>query len=102
MALKKCPRRMDSSAGELYASGFPCHCTDTGFDRGDEDSGEASPHGTECSPDHRATRAEAGVSVQVRADIVHEVNRFRESSAQNHSALIAVQTRLQVLEWQHP
>ena len=71
---------------------------DTGLDRGDEASGEDSSHGTECSPAHRATLAEAGVSAHVHADLVHEVNRLRKKLAQTQSALKAMQTHLQVLE----
>ena len=75
---------------------------DTGFDRGVDVFVEVSPHGTERSPDHRATPAEAGVSAQEHADLVLEMNRLRESLAQTQSTLDAVQTRLQVLEQHQP
>ena len=45
---------------------------------------------------------EAGVSAQVHADLVHEVNRMRETLALTQSVLEAVQTRLKVLEQHQP
>ena len=45
---------------------------------------------------------EAGVLAQVQTDLVHGVNRLRETLADTQSALEAVQTRLQVLEQQQP
>ena len=38
------------------------------------------------------------VLATAHADLVHEVNRLRETLAQTQSALEAMQTRLQVLE----
>ena len=75
---------------------------DTGVDHGGDVSGESSPHGTERSPAHQATPVEAGVSAQVHADLVHEVNRMRETLALTQSVLEAVQTRLKVLEQHQP
>ena len=102
---QKRPRRTGSPAGAI--SQTPTSCTtrntqatepDTGFDRGDDDSGEASPHGTERSLVYYATPAETGVSVQVHADLVLEVNHLHETLDQTQSALEAMQKRLQMLE----
>ena len=107
--VQKIQRRRGSPAEEAlhtptsYAP-LGTHATepDTGFDRGVDVSGEFSPHGTERSPAHRATPAEAGVSTQEHADLVLKVNRLRESLAQTQSTLDAVQTLLHVLEQHQP
>ena len=44
----------------------------------------------------------ADVSATAHADLAHEVKRLCETLAQTHSALEAVQKRLQVLEHQQP
>ena len=75
---------------------------DTDFHRADNGLGEASSHGTECSPAHRATPVEAGVSKQVHADLVLELNCVRETLDQTQSALEAVQTNLQMMEQHQP
>ena len=76
--VRQCQRRTGSSAGGV--SPTPTNYTtqdthptlpDTGVDRGDYASGEVSPRGTECPSAHRATLAEAFVSAQVHADLVH-------------------------------
>ena len=70
----------------------------TGFDPGSDAPGEVSPHATERSPAHREKQAEVGVSAQMHTDLAHKVTRLRETLAQIHSALTAVQTCLKVLE----
>lgn len=52
---------------------------DTGVDHGDDVSREASSHGTEGSPARQATPAEAGVSAQAHAELLHEVKQLRET-----------------------
>ena len=105
----KCLRRMVNIAEE--APRAPTSSTtlssrdtliDTGHDRGDDASGEVSPHGTEGSHARQVTPEAADVSATAYADLVHEVNRLRETLAQTHSALEAVHTCLQVLEQQQP
>ena len=103
--VRKCQPRTGNPADEV--SQIPTsymtqdtHATlpDTGFDRGDDASGEASPHGTKGSLAHRAAPVEAGVSAKAHAELVHEVKCLRETLAQTQSTLETMQTKLQVLE----
>ena len=73
---------------------------DNGVDHDDDVFGEDFTHGTEGSPAHRTTLAEAGVSAQARSELLHEVKHLCETLSKTQGTLEAEQTWLQTLKQQ--